>query len=158
MAKTEKSDFEQKLRVFLDSSALFAGIWSSMGGGRALLKLGEAGALHLFVSSQVLAEIEAAFSRKAPELLKTLAFLLEQSGMEIVESASSKCIELCAKIIGYRADAKIVAAAWESHVDFLVTLDREHLLTNQILKQALPFPLGTPGDFLAFFRSRLLSP
>ncbi len=157
MAKTEPSDPDEKLRVFLDSSALFAGIWSATGGGRAILKLGEVGALVLLVNSQVLAEIEAAFSRKAPELLTTLAFLLEQSGIQIVDSASAEYIELCTKWVGYQADAKIVAAAWESQVDFMVTLDREHFLSNQMLKQELPFPIGTPGDFLALFRTRLLS-
>jgi hypothetical protein len=37
--------------IFLDTSALFSGIWSETGGARMLLKLGEATAIKLSVSS-----------------------------------------------------------------------------------------------------------
>lgn len=56
-----------RVSVFLDTSALFAGIWSAEGGARMILKLGEAGAIRLLVSPQVLAEAESALRRKAPE-------------------------------------------------------------------------------------------
>jgi hypothetical protein len=39
---------------------------------------------------------------------------------------------------------------------YFVTLDREHFLNNAALKQTMPFPVGTPGDLLAWYR-RLLS-
>ena len=57
-----------KVSVFLDTSALFAGIWSATGGGRMILKLGEAGAIRLLVCPQVLDEIESALRRKAPDM------------------------------------------------------------------------------------------
>ena len=68
-----------KPRLFLDTSALFAGIWSAEGGARMLLKLGEAGVVELLVSSQVLEEIEDVIRRKAAQLLGTLALLLDRS-------------------------------------------------------------------------------
>ena len=48
-----------RISVFLDTSALFAGIWSAKGGSRMILKLGEAGVIRLLVSPQVLDEIES---------------------------------------------------------------------------------------------------
>ena len=53
--------------IFLDTSALFSGIWSATGGARMLLKLGEAQAIKLSVCSQVLTEIEGVLRRKAPQ-------------------------------------------------------------------------------------------
>ena len=51
--------------LFLDTSALFAAIWSTAGGGRMFLKLGEADAVQLWVSSQVLTELENVLRCKA---------------------------------------------------------------------------------------------
>jgi len=45
-----------RFSVFLDTSALFAGIWSAEGGARLVLRLAEVGAIRLLVSSQVLDE------------------------------------------------------------------------------------------------------
>ena len=39
-----------RVRVFLDTSALFAGIWSASGGARMILKLGEADTIQLLIS------------------------------------------------------------------------------------------------------------
>ena len=52
-----------RISVFLDTSALFAGIWSSEGGARMILRLGETRAIRLLVSPQVLDEIEGALRR-----------------------------------------------------------------------------------------------
>ena len=57
-----------RVRVFLDTSALFAGIWSVAGGSCMILRLGEAEAIRLLVSLQVLDEIEGALRRKAREM------------------------------------------------------------------------------------------
>jgi predicted nucleic acid-binding protein len=78
-----------KPRLFLDTSALFAGIWSAQGGARMLLKLGEAGAVELLVSSQVLEEIEDVIRRKAAQLLPSLALLLDRSRAKIEPTAPS---------------------------------------------------------------------
>jgi predicted nucleic acid-binding protein len=76
-----------KPRLFLDTSALFAGIWSAQGGGRLLLRLGEAGAVQLIVSSQVLQELEAVIHRKASQHMPTLALLLDRSRVKVVQPA-----------------------------------------------------------------------
>jgi hypothetical protein len=40
-------------------------------------------------------------------------------------------------------------------LDF-VTLDRQHLLGNEALADACDFPVGTPGDALAWWRAKVL--
>ena len=45
-------------------------------------------------------------------------------------------------------DAHVLAGALECSADYLLTLDRRHLLTPSILAANLPVRVLTPGDFL----------
>ena len=139
-------------KVFLDTSALFAGLWSDLGGARQVLKLAEAGMVTLAVSPQVLSEIENNLRRKAPELLGKLAVLLDRVGLILTPTAPESRYEVSLTLTGHPGDGRVLADAWESGVDFFVTLDRQHFLENESLRASLPFPLGTPGDFLLWYR------
>ncbi len=145
----------KKADVFLDTSALFAGIWSETGGARAILKLGEMEAIRLRVSPQVIAEIDAVLRRKAPHLLGLVAVLLDTANVEITDQPSERAREFASGLIAHPGDALVLAAAIEARPDYFVTLDRTHFLSNERLSQALPFPVGTPGDFLAWWREKV---
>lgn len=142
-----------KVRVFLDTSALFAGIWSTEGGSRMILKLGEVEAINLLVSSQVLGEIEGVVRRKAPDALGLLALLLDRSKVEVVSAPGSELVQQSETLTGHIGDAHVLAAAWLAQVDYLVTLDRQHFLDKLAVRQAVPFPIDTPGDFLNWYRA-----
>jgi len=142
-------------RLFLDTSALFAGIWSAQGGARMLLKLGEAGVAELLVSSQVLGEIEEAIRRKAMQLLPALAVLLDRSNVISVPAAPQRLFERCRELVAHPGDARILADAWQAQVDYLVTLDKAHFLDAPALAEGVTFPIGTPGDCLAWIREKL---
>lgn len=144
-----------RIRVYLDTSALFAAIWSAEGGARLLLKMGEVGAIRLLVSGQVLHEIEGALRRKAPDRLGLLALLLDRAQIELVPPPPISAIQECHALTGHPGDAHVLAAAWAAEVNYMVTLDRQHFLNNAALREAVPFPLGTPGDFLGWYRGRL---
>ena len=120
-----------------------------------ILKLGEVGAIRLLVSPQVLDEIESALRRKAPDMLGLLALLLDRSGIEVVPAPMPEAVQDSQALTGHLGDAQVLAAAWVARADYLVTLDRKHFLDNQALKAAVPFPVGTPGDFLAWYRAQL---
>ena len=139
-----------RLRVFLDTSALFAGTWSAQGGGRAVLRLGESRAIQLVVTAQVLAEIEEALRRKAPDLVAQVALLLAKCHVETTPPAPSPgLMAQLAPLVGRTADAAILAGAAASGIDFFVTHDDKHFLSNPALKVQLPFPIGDPGAFLS---------
>lgn len=146
----------ERIRVFLDTSALFSGIWSSEGGARMILKLGESGIINLRVSQQVLTEIEGVIRKKAPQELGTLALLLERSNIDIVSGITKDKLTKSSMVVNHPGDAKIIAAAWSSGVDYFITLDQVHFLKNRKLRKLLPFNVGTPGDFLSWFREQLL--
>ncbi|HEY3231292.1 MAG TPA: PIN domain-containing protein [Roseiflexaceae bacterium] len=148
----------KRVSVFLDTSALSATVWSAGGGARMILKLGEAGAVRLLLSPQVLTEIEGALRRKAPESLGLLALLLDRAGVEVVPSPTPEAVRQGQALTGHQGDAIVLAAAQSSGADYFVTLDRAHFLDNPALKSAVPFPIGTPGDFLAWYRERISAP
>ncbi|NIM93395.1 MAG: PIN domain-containing protein [Anaerolineales bacterium] len=145
-----------KLRVFLDTSAIFVGIWSPSGGGRMILKLGEAGMLLLLTNAEVLGEFDRVLKRKAPESLGDLALVLDRSRLEIVPSPTQRIVDRCLELIDHMGDARIFVPAWSAEVDYFVTFDRAHLLQNKLLQEEVPFPIGTPGDFLDWFRGELI--
>jgi predicted nucleic acid-binding protein len=140
------------IRTFVDTSALFAAIWSEEGGGRVLLRLAESGAITVVVSRQVLTELERAIRRKAPDALPNLAILLERIRMEVAPDPGEETLGACRSLVAHEADAAILAAAWASHSHYFVTLDRQHFLENAKLREIVPFGVGTPGDCLAWFR------
>ena len=146
-----------KPRVFLDTSALFTALWSEAGGGRMILKLGEAGAVQIEVSPQVLAEMDGVLRRKYPQGLAVLALILDHAQVRVAEAApDQELIDQCLELTHHPGDARILADAWSLEPDYLVTLDREHFLDNENLCAAVPFVIGTPGDFLAWLRVHLL--
>ena len=144
-----------KISAFLDTSALFAGIWSAEGGSRMILKLGEAGALRLLVGPQVLNEIESALRRKAPNMLGLLALLLDRGRVEVVSTPMPETVKDSQALTSHPGDAQVLAAAWATGADYFVSLDRKHFLDNAAQRNAVPFPVGTPGDFLAWYRTQL---
>ena len=141
-------------QVFLDTSALFAAVLSATGGARQLLKLGEAGVITLWVGPTVLAEMDAVLTRKSPGSKGALALLLDRARVQIGPAPAPAMHAQAQAIVTYPPDADVVAEALAAQVDYLVSLDRQHLVDNPN-NTALPFPAGTPGDCLAWLRARL---
>lgn len=144
------------IRTFLDTSALFPALWSQEGGGRMVLQLGEAGAVQVVVSRQVLGELEGALRRKAPAARTSLALLLDRIRVEVAPEPAPEILATCEALVTHRGDARILATAAGCGVEFFVTLDRQHFLDNTRLGATVPFVVGTPGSLLAWFRRRLL--
>ena len=122
-----------------------------------VLKLGEAGVVRLLVSPQVLAELEGALRRKAPQAMGALTLILDRSGVEMTEPPPREAVRDALSLIDHLGDARILAAGIVAGVDYLITFDKEHFLENPAVKGAIPFPIGTPGDFLTWYRARLKS-
>lgn len=138
--------------VFLDTSALIAGLLSGSGGARALLALGEAQAVQLWSSQDVLEELDTVLRQKIPQHLPVVSAWLARIRLELVEPPSLRSVRKLHRLVGHSKVAVVIAAAMDARMDYLVTLDREHTLNNPTLRDALAFPMGIPGDCLAWFR------
>jgi predicted nucleic acid-binding protein len=142
--------------AFLDTSVLFAAVLSESGGARVVLNLGEVGAVRLRVGPQVLREAEAVQQRKAPASKPRFALLLDRSRIEVSPEPEPAVLQQASALLAYAPDARVLAEAMKAGVDYLVTLDRKHLAGNPAVS-GLPFLVGTPGEFLAWLRGRLLA-
>jgi len=143
-----------KPRVFLDTSALLAGLASPNGTSNAILVFAEADLLTLVVTEEVLVEAERNWQEKLPRALPEYRRFLATCPLERGAMPSAEAVAAARKIINPK-DAPILAAAISLQVDYLVTLNRQHLLDDPDVARQSGLRLGTPGDFLAWFRKQL---
>jgi len=144
-----------ELKVFLDTSVLFAAVHSETGGARLILKLGEAGAVSLWVGPWVLEELEAVLERKSPRSKAYFALLLDRARIQVGEKPGESILHRARSVIEYLPDAQVVAEALALGADYFVSFDRKHLVGNPRARE-LPFPIGTAGDFLEWYREWLM--
>jgi predicted nucleic acid-binding protein len=140
-----------KAKVFLDTSVIFAAVFSPEGGSHLLFRLGEIGLLDLWVGPSVLTEADEVVRRKAPQTLPDLAFLLSMVHISTGSPPGSQEVERVRKIVDYLPDARVLAEALRVAQDWFVTLDQKHFIENRLLAE-LPFRIGSPGDFLEAFK------
>ena len=141
----------RRLRVFLDTSALVAGIASSKGAARAVLQLAEAGVIELYVSRQVLVEADRTVEAKLPEMTADFREFMKTLPLVYVDDPSLEEIKKRFHLIHIN-DAPILTAAILAGVDYLVTWDARHLIKTKI-KTDTVMKIVTPGEFLFDFRS-----
>jgi predicted nucleic acid-binding protein len=143
------------LRIFLGSSALFAGIVSPDGAARVLLLLGETGQISLLASEQVIAETEHAVARKLPRALNEVRQAILKSGLLITDDPPIEAVLERLDWMKHAPDVPILTAAILLQVDFLVTHNRKHFLDDPQVAQRSGLRIGAPGDALVWVRTQL---
>ena len=146
-----------EINLFLDSSALIAGIVSSTGAARVLLLLAEGGQIAVTISEQVLTETERAIARKVPLALSDLRQAILASQAQIVRDPSPNEVSAHSNLISHPADIPIVLAAMQARVDYLVTLNRKHFIDDPEVARKSGLNIGTPGDALSWVRGQIFT-
>jgi predicted nucleic acid-binding protein len=141
--------------VFIDTSALIAGILSPTGAAHEVLRLCEAGVVQAVMSRQVLVEADRNLSQKLPALLSDYHAFMTYLSPLIVDDPSTQAVEAAGKVI-HRNDAPILAAAIAADVQYLVTWNTRHF-QKKAVRDHVQFPILTPGEFLEEFRQALLA-
>ncbi|MEW6325256.1 MAG: PIN domain-containing protein [Nitrospirota bacterium] len=144
----------RRWRLFLDTSALIAGIVSTTGAAREVLRLCEAGVVEPMISRQVLTEADRNLSAKLPALVPDYRALMKQMAPVLVNDPSSKSVRWAARVI-HAKDAPILAAAIDGKADYLITWNTRHFHQSAVM-EAVNFKIMTPGEFLEEFRRALL--
>lgn len=142
-------------KIFLDSSALIAGILSSTGGGRALLVLSEIGDVELFVNEHVIAECERSLARKVPQALPALRESIKYARLKILKDPTPTEVQSNLYLIADPGDVPILLSATQAGADFLVTHNRRHFLDDPQVGEKTGLLIGTPGDAIAWLRDRM---
>jgi predicted nucleic acid-binding protein len=144
-----------KVNLFLDSSALFAGIASETGAARVLLLLAESEHINITISEQVVAETERAIAKKVPQALHDLRRAILASKARIVRDPSVEEVMAHIELISHSADVPILLTAMRDKADYLVTLNRKHFLDDPGVAQRAGLRIGTPGEALSWVRRQM---
>ena len=112
-----------RLKVFLATSALIAGIASSTGSAREILRLAELELLEIEMSRQVIVEADRNIETKLPDMLYEYREFIKLLALLLMDDPSRNDIKKYLDLID-PDDAPILAAAKLSGVDFLITWDR----------------------------------
>lgn len=145
MAATDRP----RLKVFLDSSVVVAGVGSLTGAAGTVLDLCEAGLVEPVLSEQVLLEVDRAVTAKLPGMAPRLRTFLLGLAPALAPEPTAADIRRAQKLT-HAKDAPILAAARLAGVDYLLTLDKKHFLVPRAAVKFDP-PVLTPGEFLRVF-------
>jgi predicted nucleic acid-binding protein len=134
-------------RIFLDSSVLYAAVFSATGPARRLILKGLAGSVILAVSDLVLEETKRNLTKNAPATLPYFMILADFLSPQAIRPTKAEVIR-AARLVHLK-DAPIVAAAAKAKADYLATHDVKHLLTHaQAIEQAYRITVLTPTEVL----------
>jgi predicted nucleic acid-binding protein len=142
----------QQVNIFLDSSALIAGIISETGAAHVLLQLGETEDIALTISEVVLNETKRSIGRKSPENWENVQKEIQKSGIKVLRDPSYEEIQANLYLMDDPDDVPILLAAIKAKVDYLATHDHKHFLDDPKVTERAGIKIGTPGDVLAWLR------
>ena len=145
----------KKPHIFLDSSALIAGVISDIGAAHALLELAEEEYIDITISELVVLESERTIAIKSPQNIPHLRDLIIKSLLNIIRDPSPKEIRDNLYLISDPNDVPILLSAIKAKVDYLATHNRKHFLDDPKVVELSGLRIGTPGDALAWVRENL---
>jgi predicted nucleic acid-binding protein len=114
--------------VFLDSSVLYAAVFSATGPARRLLLRGLAGSVTLALSDLVLEETKRNLAKNSPVALPYLTLLADLLSPFVTRPTKTEILR-AAQLVHLK-DAPIVAAAAKAKAEYLATHDVKHLLSH----------------------------
>ncbi len=146
---------EQKprLKVFLDTSTVIAGLASSRGAAKEVLYLAEIRLIKIFISKQVIVEADRNIKSKLPEMLNEFRGYIKILSLVLVDDPTIEKTNRYSSFMN-RNDAPILAAAISSGADYLVTWDRKHFIKKRS-SLTVKIKIVTPGEFLQYFRKHI---
>lgn len=139
-----------KLRPFLDTNVLIAGLYNPDRLPATILKRHEEGRLTIVISSQVLDELTRVLRLSKPDLLGTFDTFRRRAPLKLAPEPDAATVRRFRAFIN-AADAGILAAAVASNADCLVTGNTRHFTRN--VERRAGIPIFTPSAYVASFMS-----
>ena len=139
---------ESKRIVFLDASVLVAAAGSPSGGSALVIEVCGGQRFAAACSQRVLLEAQINIRSKLPtEAMVRFYKLLATLSPALVPPATASEEAKYAAWVASK-DAHVIAAAVQSGAAFLISLDRRHLVNDQVRSAGLPLQILTPGEFI----------
>jgi predicted nucleic acid-binding protein len=134
-------------RVFLDSSVLYAAVFSATGPARRLILKGLEGGIALSISDLVLEETKRNLIKNAPSALPYFTILADLFSPFIIQPTKPEVFK-AAQVVHLK-DAPIVAAAAKGKAAYLATHDVKHLLSHeQAIEEAYGITVLAPAELI----------
>lgn len=118
----------KRIRVFLDSSVIIAGLASKKGGSYEVLAMAELNVLLPCICEDVVSEVFRNVQKKLPGSVPYVYALFKKLPFKIIDPADED-LALAKKMINEK-DAPILAAAMTGNVDWLLSLDKHFLKSD----------------------------
>ena len=139
---------EGKRIVFLDASVLVAAAGSPSGGSALVIEVCWGHRFAAACSQRVLSEAQINIRGKLPaEAMVRFYQLLAALSPALVPPTSAAEEAKYAAWVAPK-DAHVIAAAVQSGAAFLLSLDRKHLVNDEVRRAGLPLQVLTPGEFI----------
>jgi predicted nucleic acid-binding protein len=135
-------------RIFLDSSVLYAAVFSATGPARRLILKGLQGSLTLCISDLVLEETKRNLTKNAPLTLPSFTIIADLLSPQTTRPTKAEIFK-AAQIVHLK-DAPIVAAAAKAKADYLATHDVKHLLNHaKAIEAAYGITVIAPSELIS---------
>jgi putative PIN family toxin of toxin-antitoxin system len=134
------------MRVFFDASVIIAALLSPTGGSSLLLRFIKTQTIVGITSQTVIDEV----LEQESKLNKTqgeIANLIAASGLVIRELVTLDEIRPYENLID-KEDAHLIAGAKRTKCTYLVSLDKRHVLRDEVRARFLPLKIVTPKELL----------
>jgi predicted nucleic acid-binding protein len=136
------------MRVFFDASVIIAALLSPTGGSALLFQFIKTGLIVGLTSQTVIAEV---FGEDKPGKIDKYREEIEQfianSGLVVREAITPTDIAPYQDRIAAK-DAHLIAGANLTKCLYLVSLDKKHVLKDEIREQFLPLKIVNPKEFI----------
>lgn len=134
------------IRIYLDASVIIAAMLSPTGGSAKLIQFVRLGAVAGITSQTAIAEVE----EHALKIDKTLTEIGQfiQDNKVVVREKISKAEEEPYQGLVEEEDIHIIAGAELTKCDYLVTLDKKHLLKDEVKKLVKPMKIVNTKEIL----------
>lgn len=138
----------QSTKIYLDASVIIAALLSENGGSAKVIKLSKLGYFVTITSQTVIEEIEKHTLKIKKDKGEIQKFIINSKILvreKILLSEIKKVKEVDID------DAHLIVGAKLTECDFLITLDKKHLLKPNIKKYFKSLKIVTPGKLLESF-------
>lgn len=136
------------MSVYFDASVIIAALLSKTGGSTLLIEYIKQGRIIGITSQTAIDEIlEEEVRQRIKKSKEEIEHFVAQSGLVVRERITVSEIAQYKPLIAAE-DAHLVAGATLTKCTYLVSLDKKHLLREDIKKKFLPLRIVSPGELL----------
>lgn len=137
--------------VFFNASVILAGLKSPLGGSGKILRWGKAGKINALASEVIIDEVLRNVVRLGLNQGQ-IGDTLKNIFPEVASAPGAALVKSFQKVSVDVGDSHVLASSQENKADFLVTLDKKHLL---ILQDKIKiFKIVSPGQLIEMYRQQ----